>query len=314
MLIGTLGEGVGWRWIFGLNVPIGLLAVLGAVLWLPQSEPRGAGRPDLDPVGAALLALTVLGFMLPFVERTVSPFVWLALPAAIGVGLAWVWWEERYARRGGEPMVRLRIFAQRGFTGGISLITVYFVGITSVWVVVALFVQTALHSSALQAGLMGLPASILSAISSQVAGRFVLRFRRRLVVWGFLASLAGLLVTVVLAPGVGDGTLPLWTMSASLSLIGAAQGMIVSPNQTLTLEGVGPEFGGVAGGILQTGQRLGAAVGTALIPGIVFSLVEAGLPWGEVVVVAMSLIAAVTTAALVVALVDLRRDRAVHSG
>ncbi|GAB49620.1 putative drug resistance transporter [Mobilicoccus pelagius NBRC 104925] len=314
LLIGALGEGVGWRWIFGMNVPIGILAVVGAVVWLPRGESWRGSRPDLDPVGAGLLALTVLGLMLPFVERTVSPFVWLALPVAIGVGVAWVMWEDRYARRGGEPMVRLGIFSERGFTAGITLITVYFMGITSVWVVVALFVQTALGGSALEAGLVGLPASIFSAISSQVAGRYVLRFRRRLVVWGFLVSLLGLVSTVLLAPGVGSGALPLWAMSASLSLVGAAQGMVVSPNQTLTLDGVGPEYGGVAGGILQTGQRLGAAVGTALIPGIVFALLEAGLAWGEVVVVAMSLIAAVTTVALVIALVDLRHERSTRRG
>src|SRR5699024_5529450 len=72
----------------------------------------------------------------------------------------------------------------------------------------------------------------------------------------------------------------------------------ISPNQTLTLNSVDPRFGGVAGGILQLGQRTGAAIGTAMIPGIIFSLTESGKAWLEAFIIALTIIMALTLAAM----------------
>ena len=78
---------------------------------------------------------------------------------------------------------------------------------------------------------------------------------------------------------VESGAVAFWWLAAPLMLMGLSQGMTISPNQTLTLNSVDPRFGGVAGGILQLGQRTGAAIGTAMIPGIIFSLTVAGTAW-----------------------------------
>lgn len=309
MLIGMLGPDLGWRWIFGMNVPVGVLALIGAARWLPCDErPRDARRPDLDPVGTVLLAISVLGVMLPFLERKAHGLA-LATPVlALGVLGVWVWWERRYSRLGRQPMVRVDIFTQPAFRNGIALITVHFIGITSVWISVALFVQLSLGASALEAGLVGLPASILNAIAAQVAGRHVLRMRRLVVILGFGFAIAGLLGAMAVIPFVNSGAWPLWVLSIPLSLLGPAQGCIVSPNQTLTLEQVDARFGGVAGGILQTGQRLGAAMGTALIPGILFQLVETGNSWAVAMNAALALIVALAAIALLIAVLDRRRE------
>lgn len=310
VLIGALGPELGWRWIFGMNVPIGLVALVGAMRWLPQDRlPRGARSPDLDPVGALLLGATVLGIMLPFLERGTHGLIWGTPVLALGLAYAWVRWEKRYARSGREPMVRVEIFRQKAFTAGLALISVHFVGITSVWISVAVFVQMGLGASALVSGLIGLPASVLNAITAQIAGRHVLRLRRLVVVIGFCLAITGLLGTIAVLGPVADGTLPIWAVAIPLALLGPAQGCIVSPNQTLTLEQIDVRYGGVAGGILQTGQRLGGATGTALIPGILFQLVETGHAWTTAMTVALLLIAGLATIALVIAVADHRRER-----
>lgn len=309
LLIQVLGEDVGWRWMFFMNVPIGVIAVVGALLWIPDDRVRGR-RVDLDPVGTVLLTLAILGVMLPFLERGVNPLIWLCIPAGLLVLALWWSWEHRYKRAGRPPMVDPEIFSGAAFRNGIIIVSVYFLGATSVWIIVPLFLQMHLHHTAFEASLLGLPSSIAAAFSSQIAGRYVLTLGRRMVIYGFLVSFTGLLGVALLVGFVESGVVPFWVLAAPLTLMGVSQGMTISPNQTLTLNSVDPRYGGVAGGVLQLGQRLGAAVGTALIPGIIFSLTESGTAWQEAFIIALVVIMALTLAALLVSVRDRARERA----
>ncbi|MBX4377519.1 MFS transporter, partial [Mycobacterium tuberculosis] len=129
-----------------------------------------------------LLGLGVLLVLLPFVEGMLGWYVWLALPIGLGVIWAWTRWERSYAARGRTPMVDLDLFRIRSFSSGAVIITLYFMGVTSVWVLVAMYMQQGLGHTALAAGLMGLPAALLSAVSADVSGRFVFQIGRKLVV------------------------------------------------------------------------------------------------------------------------------------
>ncbi len=172
-------------------------------------------------------------------------------------------------------MVDLDLFRIRGFSGGAVIITLYFMGVTSVWVLVAMYMRQGLGHTALAAGLMGLPAALLSAVSADVSGRFVFQIGRKLVVWGIVTCLLGLVstvaVVVLLANGIGE-----WWMMLTLSFVGIAQGMVISPNQTLTLQEVPPRYAGSAGGVLQTGRRIGTSMGLAIITALAFAAVAGG--------------------------------------
>lgn len=309
-LIQLLGPNWGWRWMFLMNAPIGVVAIVGAFKYIPDDRSRAKGRPDLDPVGTLLLCLAILGVMLPFLERGVSALVWLSFPAGLLVlGLWWVW-ERRYERSGRPPMVDTAIFTNQAFRNGILIVSVYFLGATSVWIIVPLYLQMHLHHTAFEASLMGVPSSIAAAISSQVAGRYVLTFGRRMVIIGFGVAFVGLAGTALLVGFVDSGAIAFWWLALPLTLMGLSQGMTISPNQTLTLNSVDPRFGGVAGGILQLGQRTGAAIGTAMIPGIIFSLTEGGTAWLEAFTIALAIIMALTLAAMGVSFADRAREKA----
>lgn len=311
LLIMLLGEDAGWRWMFFINVPIGVAAILLGLRWIPDDRARDrSGRPDLDPVGIVLLTLAVLAIMLPFLERGSGHLIWLFLPAGLLVVLGWAVWENRYARSGRTPMVDLSIFDSAAFRNGIVIVSVYFLGSTSIWIVVPLFVQMHLHHSAFQASLLGLPSSAAAMVSSQLGGRYVLKLGRRLVIGGFCIVLVGLAAVLVTADLVDTGAVPLWVLAVPLTLIGVSQGMTISPNQTLTLNAVDARYGGVAGGILQLGQRLGQAIGTALIPGILFSVVDSGGAWIVAFTYALVTIMAVTVLALGVSIRDRMREKA----
>ncbi|HEY9038960.1 MAG TPA: MFS transporter [Roseovarius sp.] len=311
LLIELGGPELGWRLTFLVNVPIGLLAIITGFLWFPRPLvirlPRtGSGLRSLDPVGAGLLGLAVLAILFPFVESSGGALVWLLLP--LGVALVWLWvvWERRYVRRGLKPMVDLKIFSTRSYTNGITIMALYFMGITSVWVLVALYVQEGTGKTALQSGAFGIPAALLSAYAAHWAGSRVARLGRRLVVGGLLLALAGLGLSVIVVVAHEAGYLSIWWLMVSLSFVGLAQGTVISPNQTLTLADVPLDYAGSSGAIMQTGQRIGTAVGIAVITAAVFTTL--GLAsWAEAMTVGFGLIAFVVVLALIVAIRDLRQ-------
>ncbi|SNC63022.1 drug resistance transporter, EmrB/QacA subfamily [Kytococcus aerolatus] len=307
LLIQLLGDELGWRWMFALNVPLGLVTLALARRWVPEDRVRTGGFPDIDPVGTVLLALSTLAFMWPFVERSGSSW-WLLLPAAALTG-SFVLWERRYRRRGGHPVVDLDMFRSRAFRNGIAIVSIHFLGATSIFLVIPLWLQMHLGHGALAAALALLPASVGSGFSAQVAGRHVLRMGRRLVIGGFLVVITALLLLVLLVPLIESGQLPWWTVCLSTLLIGLGQGSVVSPNTTLTLQAMDSRQGGVAGGLMSLGQRLGTAVGTALVPGVLFALVGAEAGWTDAFRATLLTIVALTLAATALSVLDLRRER-----
>lgn len=335
VLVAVLGDEWGWRSAFLINVPFVILGLVGAFLWLPGSAWRpasgtvatgaagatgtageGAGSPapdrrrlaDLDPVGVVLLSAGILLVMLPFVEREVGPVIWAALGLGAVFVLIWVWWERRFARTGREPMVDLTLFRTRSFANGAVIITVYFLGMTSIWVVLALWMQQGLGHSALAAGMIGLPSAVVSAVLSPIAGRHVTRVGRVMVLWGILLALAGLVLSgaaVLLHYSTG---LSEWWLLGTLAILGAGQAFVVGPNQTLTLAEVPLRYAGSAGGVLQTGQRVGTSIGIAMITGIVFATVAA-TGWEVAFATGLGVIAVVIAVAGAVAVADLARSR-----
>src|SRR5699024_5075114 len=113
--------------------------------------------------------------LLPFVEAAEAVWVWLAFPGGIALTFLWVLWERRYKRRGRAPMVDLQIFRTRSFANGTLLITLYFLGLTSVWVLVALYFQEGAGHTALETGLVTLSSAILSIFSALAGGHYVTR-------------------------------------------------------------------------------------------------------------------------------------------
>jgi EmrB/QacA subfamily drug resistance transporter len=317
LILQAFGADAGWRWVFFVNLPIAAAAVVLAVRWLPPPPARRGRREDLDPVGVVLLGAAVLALLLPLVEtghggaatgRTVSP--WLALAgAALLVGF--VAWERWVAGRGHSPLVDLRLFAVPGYASGATVATLYFCAFTGIFFVLTIYFQRALGYSPLLAGVAVTPFAVGSGVTSFIGGRLVARFGRALVTLGLLLVVAGLAATdvvLVIAKGPATG----WYTAAPLLLAGIGSGTVISPNITLTLADVPVPRAGTAGGVLQTGQRIGTAAGIALVGTVFFSELSARAPHGAAAV-ALGVATALTILALLASAVDLsgrrRRDR-----
>ena len=312
-LIGWLGDDWGWRASFLINVPLVLLGVWAAHRYLPNSAwhrqdgGSGAGRDrvDLDPVGMVLLAAGTLLIMIPFMEASAGAWVWGLEAAGIGIVSAWVVWERRYRARGGAPMVDLSLLAIPSFAYGSLAIAVYFLGYTSVWIIVAQYVQAGLGSTALVSGAVGVPAALAGSVAAAVAGRRVIRVGRVMVLGGMAAGMAGLLASVgIIHMHARAGWSP-WWLTLTLLLLGVGQGLVVSPNQTLSLVDVPLEYAGAAGGILQTGERIGTSIGIAAITGLTFRVSHSS-GWEVPAQVGLLAVVAAIAVSAAIAAVDLR--------
>ncbi|MGV9295684.1 MFS transporter [Amycolatopsis sp. NPDC003676] len=264
LLIQGIGVDQGWRWVFYVNLPIGILAILFGLRLLPKDARSGRKRtPDL--VGSVLLGVAVVLVMLPLIEeeeQATAPRWWL-MGVAAGLLVLFVLWERWLGNRGKQPLVNLKLLTVRSYSMGSALGMVYFAGFTGIFLVLTLFFQQGLGYTPLQAGAAMLAFAIGSAISPTIGGRLVHRFGRPMVVLGTLLVAIGLAATAWLVRDY-SGANTAFVLAAPLFVGGFGSGLVISPNSTLALEEVPPVEGGTAAGVLQTGQRIGSAVGTAL--------------------------------------------------
>ena len=304
----------GWRWVFYVNVSIGLAALVLAARFVPAVSGAGPRRTQLDLLGSVLLGGGVLSLLLPLIEAESGGLsrLWPLFGAAVLLLAGFVRWELRTARRGGQPLLDPRLARTSGYAAGSSIGLVYFMGFTGIWLVMALFFQDGLGYTPLRSGLAVTPFALGVAASAAIAGRLVPRVGRWLTVSGLIATVTGLVVTALVLRHIG-GDAAAWATTGPLLLAGLGGGMVTSPNITLSLEHIPVQMAGAAGGALQTAQRIGAAIGTAVLVTIFYHrLTRTGHDYPAAVSDALLWAAALMLLALLLALAELIRRRHHH--
>ncbi|MGH3984549.1 MAG: MFS transporter [Pseudonocardiaceae bacterium] len=309
LILTAAGGPEGWRWIFYVNVPIGLIAIVAAARLVPSRQPiEQRVVSQLDIVGAVLLGAGVLCLLLPLVQVEsggLGRLWWLFGLAPVLVAL-FLRWERRVVRRGRAPLLDTRLLsATPGYPTGAALGLMYFVGFSGIWLVFALYFQHGLGYTPLQSGLAVTPFALGSAISAAVAGRLVNRYSRWLTVIGLGAVAIGLATTAVVLQAVPAESAA-WLAAFPLLVAGIGGGAVISPNVTLTLECVPPVMGGAAAGALQTGQRIGSAIGTAALAAVFYSVLSHSGRFQSAIAAALLTGAGFVCLALIVAVLELR--------
>ena len=277
LLIELGGPTDGWRWIFWMNIPLCLAAMALAAFLLPTTRHSSTQRLELDPIGVVLFGLAVLALMWPFLFTTGSPEDdprrWWLLVVFVVFAAAFVAWERRYESRGRAPLIPLRLFRISSYRNGTLLMTAYLTALPPVFLLTTLFLQIGLGMAAVYAGMVTIGFALASAVASWVSGHLVARYGRALVVWGLagvLASIVGLTAAAVYVPPETVA----WVMAAIMVLAGLAGGVVISPNQTLTLEEIPVRSGGLAGSVGQLGQRVGTSIGTAVALSLFYATIH----------------------------------------
>lgn len=274
LLIAIGGPTDGWRLLFWMNVPLGIIALLFAIWLLPKRQQHQPGARNLDLIGIALLGVSVFSFMLPFVLTTGgpddSPWRWFWLLACAAAVTVFIWWERRYEASGRSPAIHFGLFALGSYRNGLLLATAYFAAIPAVFLLTTLFLQEGLGYPPVYAGMVSIPFALTSAVTALIGGRLVGRYGRSLVVIGLVVATTGF-VLVLLGAILPPAEYSIWFMGGAMAIAGAGGGFVLSPNQTLTLAEIPVTAGGVAGSMAQVGQRVGTAVGVAAATSIFFA-------------------------------------------
>ena len=279
--IELFGVAEGWRWIFFINIPIGVIAFVAGLLLLPRGRVPGEQRSGLDPFGILLVSVGLVFVTLPLVQSGDPgwPAIgWGLIPVGIAVLVGFFLWERRVQRRGRAPLVPPHLFRHRSFTGGVINGTAFFAAFTTIFFVLSIYWQSTLGFSAMETGLMMVPNSLASVAGAFLSERATHRFGRGVLVIGAGAVAAGLIMltaVVVLVPAVEMNWL---TVFIPTVIVGFGTGLFIAPNTQFIVSTVDVVEAGAAAGVVSTVQRLGSAIGIAIIGAVFFGVSAAAGP------------------------------------
>lgn len=267
--------GWGWRSIFLVNIPVGVVAVVAATRLVPESyAPR---RPKLDFAGVIVLAVGLVAVLYPLVMGREAgwpawTFVGMAIGVLVLIGFILLQYSEQ--QHGGEPLVVLSLFRIRAYSAGLFMITVFFLAMNGFFLVQTLFLQLGLGYSILRAGLTMIPFSIaVSFFAGLSAAKLVGIFGRKVLQIGPLLMAVGLVALIFVVRANGGETTS-WHLAAGLFLGGAGMGMVVAPIGIFVLSEVPVSQAGPASGLYNTVQQLAGAIGIATLGTVFFSRLD----------------------------------------
>ena len=262
---GAIVTYIDWRWIFFVNVPIGIAALVATFVIIPDLRP--GRRHGWDIVGVILATSGLFGVIFGLIEGErfnwgeISSYV-ITIPEVIGAGalllVLFVIW-ERYQP---EPLVPLSLFEERNFAVANWMAAAIAFGMMSLFLPIVIYLQSVRDFTALTAGLTLAPMSLTSMVVAPFAGRLADRIGGKYI-----------LMTGVLVFAIGFGTLTYvagpdstWINFLVPAIVaGAGMGMTFAPMTTVAMRNISPRMAGAASGVLNTTRQVGAAVGSAVV-------------------------------------------------
>ena len=297
--------GMGWRSIFLINVPIGLIALVVAFVCLPRAV--SALRERLDVAGAVLSGGAIFLFVFALTTGHLNRWtwwIWALMAVAVALFVAFVGLERRLTRSGSAPLVSTELFRVRSFSASALVQVLFAFGSGSYAMVLGFYLQQVVGLSPLAFGLVLLPISLGAMAGSAIAVPLSKRHGVGLVVTGGLLQAAAFLwVRFVLDT---ESPLNSWVLVPPMALAGVGLIFVAMPLVEIALREVSPDLAGTASGVLNTVQQTGSALGIAAAGGLYFALEESsgavvaelGALWVPVVCFGLTAVAALVALGL----------------
>jgi MFS family permease len=267
--------GLGWRAVFFVNLPFGLIIMAAAWRIMP-SVPRRAGT-RLDVPGAIVLftgLLCLIGPLLFGRDLHWAPWIWLAMAGGVAIVAAFPRLERAVASRGGMPLIDLALLSDSAFMRGLCATFLFFFANLSFYLVMTLFMQRGLHIPPLQAGMVFLPLTLTFVIASRHSGTRARRRGTLVLIEGCALQVAGLAVLVLTVASVeAPGAL---LLALVLAIFGYGQGLVMAPLSSTVLSTVNPASAGSGAGMYGTTTQIANAAGVAAIGAVFFAVEAAG--------------------------------------
>jgi EmrB/QacA subfamily drug resistance transporter len=274
--------GLGWRPIFLINLPVGLIALVAAARFVPESRSPHPLRLDLVGVGLVSAALVLL--LYPLIEgRALGWPAWTiaAMALSIPVFAAFAMWERRKARRDGSPLTEPSLFQERSFVAGLLLSLVLFSGLASFWFVLVLWLQVGLGFSPLTTALASLAWPVAVMASGAAGAKLAGSVGRKLLNVGLGLMAVGVASVIGTIGLVGQPFEP-WHLTPALLIGGIGMGITMPSLFDFILAEVPARHAGSASGVVNAVVQIGGATGIAIVGAVFFSLVDAaGAPPAE---------------------------------
>lgn len=263
LLGGVLVDGLGWQWIFFVNVPIGVAGMVLTVLLVPDWRPKHAHSFDIPGILLSAGGLCLLVFGLQNGQyygwgKVIGPFtIYEFIAAGVALLAGFVVW-QRFNRK--EPLLPLSLFGNRTFSAGtLTSVTVGFT-MTAMFLPMVIFIQQVMGLSPTKAGLLTAPMSLLSGIVAPFIGKLSDKANPKyLVVFGLFGLAAGLTLIAVMVRPDSDA----WAMVPGLLVCGIGTGSVFAPMSNATMGSVQPKLAGAASGIFNTARQVGGVLGSA---------------------------------------------------
>lgn len=280
ILGGVLVDGLGWEWIFFVNVPIGIVAFIMVMRFVPKLTTHSH---TFDVLGVVLSAVGM--FLLVFGIEEGQTYKWGTITGAITVwgliitGLlalaVFVLWQWLLARRGGEPLLPLGLFKDRNFSLGNTTIMAVGFTVTAFPLPTIFYYQVVRGLTPTQSALLMIPMAILSGALAPFVGRLIDRANPRWFASFGLVCLAGALfwTSSLLGPDT-----PIWMFLLPSALQGVANGFIWGPVSNATTRNLAGRQAGAGSGVFNTTRQIGAVLGSAAIAALIQARLAAELP------------------------------------
>ena len=283
LLIQAIGEKTGWRYIFFVNIPIGVIALIVAVIVIPTIV--AGKKAAMDVVGLLLLAGSLVAILVPLIQGQDQGWpLWTYLSLIAGAILLVLFaaWELFLSRRGSSPLVPPHLFSHAAFTGGTILALVYFAAFTSIFFTISLLWQAGLGHTALESGLVSIPFALANIVGSSQSDRIAQKLGRGVLLLGAVLVAVGLIALWVILLTIPPVELTSWILLAPLAVAGFGNGLFIAPNARFIVATVDRAEAGSASGVISTMQRVGSAIGIAVVSSVLFGVANLASLKGEI--------------------------------
>ncbi|GAA3183916.1 MULTISPECIES: MFS transporter [Streptomyces] len=266
--------GLGWRMIFLINVPIGIVILCAAAPAVTES--RSSDNPRLDFVGVAFTALLLPLVLIPLTIGPEKDWPWWTYPCfLLGAVMivAFLRWERHLEARGSDPLLPGRLLRAQGFPLSMVTVLAFFAGNAGLFLVLTYHLQSGIRLSPMRASLVFVPLGVGFILASAACRRLAARFGIRVSVVGGAIMAAGLCAVPAVTGAATDVQAVL--LAAVMGISGFGQGLVVAPLIDTVLSRVRPDDAGAGSGVLNTVTQAGMGLGVAAVGALYQALLGA---------------------------------------
>jgi EmrB/QacA subfamily drug resistance transporter len=264
----------GWRWIFFINIPIGIVALYAAAGLLQETPYNRKER--FDYTGILLLAPGLACLIYPLTAgRELSWPLWSIMLLGLGIVFLFLFIadQKKKSRSGMQPLMDMTLFRYHNFNTGLLSVSLFFMMLDAYFMMLTIFLQDGLGISALQSGLAVVFQGAGFIVSSLLSARYVLRYGKKALQTGVLIIIISIALQILLFRQV---VIPFKLVCLLLGLHGLGVGLVLPSMLNAALQGLPAHLAGAASGVYTTFQQTATALGICIVGGLFFQVLHSG--------------------------------------